>query len=133
MLFKRGNIKNLFTSVRNGLASECPDVTLVCSDGRRLEAQGRMLSFLSPLLRSISSSSDSSKSQLLLLPDFSAHTVAGVVDLFKEKKKKGEEEVIKLTRHQIDLLSCLGVHLTNLEVEVTEASDQLGRMLVMIL
>ena len=122
MLFKRGNIGELFTSVRNGLTSELTDVTLVCSDGRRLEAQSRLLNFLSPLLRSISVES----SQLLLLPDFSTRTVAGVVDLLKRKEG---EEMIKLTRQQIDLLSCLGVQLTNIEEVVSGSeSGQLGTL-----
>ena len=107
--------------MRNSLGLECTDVTLVCSDGKRLEAPSKLLSFLSPLLRSIMSNDSS---QLILLPDFSTHAVSGVVNLLKKRKEK--EEVIKLTRQQIDLLSCLGVHLTNLEevVDARESGEQ---------
>ena len=87
MLFKRKNTRELFSSVRNSLSLECTDVTLVCSDGARLEAQSKMLSVLSPLLRSIISTTDSK--QLLLLPDFSTHAVAGVVNLLKKKRTEG--------------------------------------------
>ena len=123
MLFKRKNasVNEFFTSVRNSLASEWPDVTLVCGDGKRVEAPSRLLSFLSPLLRSISTAGSN---QILLLPDFSPQAVTGVINLLK--RKENEEVSIKLTRQQIDLLICLGFTLTNLEevVDVQESLEQ---------
>ena len=117
MLFKRTNKKEVFSSVRSNLATELSDVTLVCEDGKRMEAQSRLLSLFSPLIRSIVNNSN----HLLILPDFPLHAVNEVVNLLKGKA--GEEEVVKLTKQQVDLLNCLGVPLPTLDKVVAGKRD----------
>ena len=103
--------------MRSNLATELSDVTLVCEDGKKMEAQSRLLSLFSPLIRSIVNNSN----HLLILPDFPLHAVNEVVNLLKGKA--GEEEVVKLTKQQVDLLNCLGVPLPTLDKVVAGKRD----------